>query len=243
MRYSFESPVRFSEVDENAVMTIPALVDYFQDAASLQAEALGIGTAYLAAQKRGWLLLSWQIVIDRLPGIAEQVCSTTWGYSFRHMLANRNFTLTGGNGELCAWANSQWMLFDFANRMPVTVPENERVLYDPEEKLEMEYVSEKIRPIEGVVPERHESFHVDMHHLDTNHHVNNGQYIKMAMSMVPDVKQIRQMRAQYLRQALLGDEISPVVYRKDRTVMISLNSSEGEPYCLVELTIRDEKTV
>jgi len=82
-----------------------------------------------------------------------------------------------------------------------------------------------------------------MHHLDTNHHVNNGQYIKMAMSMVPDVKQIRQMRAQYLRQALLGDEISPVVYRKDRTVMISLNSSEGEPYCLVELTIRDEKTV
>ena len=146
MKYSFESPVRFSEVDENAVMTIPALVNYFQDAASLQSEALGIGTEYLAKQGRGWLLLSWQIVIDHLPKIARRVRSTTWGYSFRQMMANRNFTLTGEEGELYAYANSQWMLFDFRKMRPVAVPEEEQRLYDPEEKLEMHYDPGKIRP-------------------------------------------------------------------------------------------------
>lgn len=240
MKYSFESPVRFSEVDENAVMTIPALVNYFQDAASLQSEALGIGTEYLAKQGRGWLLLSWQIVIDHLPEIARRVRSTTWGYSFRQMMANRNFTLTGEEGELYAYANSQWMLFDFRKMRPVAVPEEEQRLYDPEEKLEMHYDPGKIRPEKEAQVIRHEPFRVDLHHLDTNHHMNNGQYIKMAMSMVPGVTRIREMRAQYRKQALLGDEIIPTVYSMPQKAVISLDDSEGSPYCVVELTEREE---
>lgn len=239
MKYSFVSPVRFSEVDQDAVLAVPSLVNYFQDAASLQSEALGIGTRTLADRGQGWLLLSWQIVIDHLPRIAQKVKTTTWGYQFRHMMALRNFTMTGEDGEPFAHANSQWMLFDFREMKPVFVPEEDQRLYDPEPRLDMNYVSGKIRPPKGAQPEVRDPFRVDVHHLDTNHHVNNGRYIQMAMAAAADVEpgRVSQLRAEYRSQALLGDEITPVVYRAGEVAMISLEDGEGKSYCTVELTL------
>ena len=44
---------------------------------------------------------------------------------------------------------------------------------------------------------------VKKHHLDTNHHVNNGQYVNIAMEHLPDGFAIRRMRAEYKKQAFL----------------------------------------
>ena len=43
-------------------------------------------------------------------------------------------------------------------------------------------------------------------------------------------------RAEYKKQAHLGDKIYPVVYNEGEDVAaISLNNQEGQPYCVVEL--------
>ena len=41
------------------------------------------------------------------------------------------------------------------------------------------------------------------HHLDTNHHVNNCQYICMAEDFLPEDFKVYQMRAEYKMQAKL----------------------------------------
>lgn len=78
--------------------------------------------------------------------------------------------------------------------------------------------------------------------MDTNYHVNNGQYIRIAMECLPagllqkENAHIRQMRAEYKKQAHLGDRIYPVVYSEgEETAAIALNNQEGQPYCVVEL--------
>lgn len=56
-----------------------------------------------------------------------------------------------------------------------------------------------------------EPFAIQKHHLDTHHHVNNCQYIRMAADYLPEGFVIRQMRAEYKKQALLGDIFYPSV--------------------------------
>ena len=56
--------------------------------------------------------------------------------------------------------------------------------YGLEEKLDMEYASRKNNPAGDFLRER-KLFPVQKHHLDTNHHVNNCQYIQMAMDYLP----------------------------------------------------------
>ena len=53
--------------------------------------------------------------------------------------------------------------------------------------------------------------HIQLHHLDSNHHVNNGQYVKLAMSALGEEENISSLRIDYRKQAHLGDTIYPVV--------------------------------
>ena len=71
--------------------------------------------------------------------------------------------------------------------------------------------------------------------LDTNHHVNNGQYVRMAMDYVQEKFEVRQLRVEYKMQALLGDIIYPVVCGGEGTYVVSLNNEDEKPYCIVEI--------
>ena len=43
MVFSFDSTIRYSEVDSKCVLTLEALTNYFQDCSVFQAESLNIG--------------------------------------------------------------------------------------------------------------------------------------------------------------------------------------------------------
>ena len=101
-----------------------------------------------------------------------------------------------------------------------------------EPKLDMEYAPRKI-----VLPESYDeqdSFVVQKHHLDTNHHVNNCQYVQMAMDYLPEKFKIHQMRAEYKQQARLNDVICPASAADDNRTTILLNDQKGDPYAVVE---------
>ena len=46
--YTFDSRIRYSEIDRSGRLSIPAVVDYFQDCSAFQSEELGVGVEYLA---------------------------------------------------------------------------------------------------------------------------------------------------------------------------------------------------
>ena len=50
--YTFDSRIRYSEIDRSGRLSIPAVVDYFQDCSAFQSEELGVGVEYLANKKR-----------------------------------------------------------------------------------------------------------------------------------------------------------------------------------------------
>ena len=83
MVFSFDSTIRYSEVDSKCVLTLEALTNYFQDCSVFQSEALNIGMDYLKHENMAWVLASWQICIDRLPRLDEKVTISTWAYDMK----------------------------------------------------------------------------------------------------------------------------------------------------------------
>jgi len=233
MIFEFESRVRYSEVDERAYLTPAALVNYFQDVCALQGEARGVGVGYLAQHHIAWMLSSWQIEIARMPRLAEKVTAQTWAYDFQAFYGMRNFVLRDGAGELCARANSYWALIDTQTQRPIRVDGRMLEAYPLSEKLDMDYAPRKLpEPADG---REEEPFPIMRHHLDTNRHVNNEQYIAMALLYAPADFRIRTIRAEYRRQAHLGDTICPYVHEEAGKLTVSLRNEESRPYAVVEL--------
>lgn len=230
-KYEFEGRVRYSEIDETGSLSLAGLVNYFQDVSTFQSEELGVGMDYLKRQNLAWILSSWQIVIRRMPKLFEQVRSQTWAYGFQGFYGMRNFVLLDGNGEPAAMANSIWVLYDTKAGRPRKAQSEMMEAYPLGKPLEMEYAPRKIALPQGGSPR--EAFIIGKHQLDTNHHVNNGQYIAMAAEYLPAGFQIRQMRAEYKIQARLHDEVHPVVCAGEREITVGLCNGEGKPYAVV----------
>ena len=105
---------------------------------------------------------------------------------------------------------------------------------EPETRLDLGKAPRKIP-----VPEHLEAVEpvvVARHHLDTNHHVNNAQYVEIAREAVPAGITIREIRADYKKAALLGDVIVPrVACGEDKCYTVVLGSETGEIYAVVWL--------
>ena len=103
----------------------------------------------------------------------------------------------------------------------------------------MEYGSRKMKiPEESV---KMEPFPVCHYHLDTNHHVNNGQYIRMAEEYLPAGFEASRLVVEYRQQAHLHDVIVPYVHQEENRVAVSLCDEEGKPYALLNLIRRDPR--
>lgn len=232
--YTFESRIRYSEVDYQEKLTLAGLLDYFQDCSTFQSEDLGVGLAYMREHGLVWVLNMWQIDIGRFPDLGESVVIGTAPYQMRGFLGYRNFSMTDKNGIQLAAANTIWSLLDMQTGKPVSVPQEISGAYRMEEKMDMEYMPRKITVPEKGCPK--DKIVVAPHHLDTNRHVNNGSYVRMAMDYLPQNMTVKRLRAEYKAQAFLNDEIRPVVCCGDKIITVALNNAAGKPYSVVELT-------
>lgn len=231
--YSFQSRIRYSEVDQNCLLTLDKLIDYFQDCCIFHSESAGLGMEASVEKNCGWMLTGWQIVIDRMPRLMEEVTVSTWPYAFRSCNGWRNFLMQDSRGQSVATADSQWVFVDMQKGRPSVVPEDHLSAYTLEKKMELPGESGRIRVPKDC--QERPSFPVRQDHIDTNHHVNNGQYVKMALAGLPGDLNIHNMRAEYRRQAKLGDEIFPRVKQEDGVWITSLDNEEQKPYAVIEI--------
>ena len=230
--YAFDSRIRYSETDSEGRLTLNALLNYFQDCSTFHSEDVGLGIGYMKEIGQVWVLSAWQIVVNRYPQLGEKVRIVTLPYELKAFLGYRNFAMLDEKGEYIAKANSLWSLLDMTTGKPVAVNEAMHKGYGIDEKLDMDYAPRKITVPEG--GQLLESIVVKKHHLDTNHHVNNGQYVNIAMEYLPDDFLIHQMRAEYKKQAFLDDVLYPCVVSVESGYVVSLRDEEGRPYVSVE---------
>ena len=239
--YTFDSRIRYSEVDKNAELTMESLIDYFQDCSTFQTQDGPASMEYLRKRNLVWVLSSWQIEVIRYPKLCEHVTIGTIPYELKGYFGLRNFFMDTKEGERLAVANSVWTLLDYEKNLPSRITPEIVEGYPIEQRLDMEYADRKIRVPEGEII-KGEEIVVRSNHLDTNNHVNNGQYIRMAIDSLPerDVR-VTSMRAEYKKQAKLGDVLVPEMVKVSKnngmSYTISLKDTQDSPVCVVELVV------
>lgn len=234
MIYQFDSRVRYSEVDMQRNLTLGSIINYFQDCSSFHSESIGQGIDRLRERKRAWFLSSWQIVIGRRPRFGEKITIQTWPYGLRMFYGDRNYAMLDEQGRRLVWANSLWAFVDTETGHPVRAEQEDMDAFGSEEKLDMDYAPRKIRLPLGM--EVRESFQVRKAQIDTNLHVNNGQYVQMAAEYLPEDFQLAQMRAEYKKSAKLDDVILPQVHTEPGLCTVALCGEDGKPYAVVEFS-------
>lgn len=230
--YTFDSRIRYSEVDSEGKLTMAALVNYLQDCSTFQSEDLGIGVNYMKEICRVWVLCSWQIVVERYPALGERVVIGTQPYDLKGFMGFRNFAMLDEQGNYIARANSIWSLLNTETGKPAAVPEIMIERYTRAPRLDMDYADRKIPVPEGGVAQ--EPITVKKHHLDTNHHVNNQQFLNMAMEFLPEGYGIGQVRAEYKKQAFLHDVLVPYVVEDGSRIVVKLTGEDGGTYVIAE---------
>lgn len=232
--YSFNSRIRFSEVNSEKLLTLPSLLDYLQDSCTFQSEDLGVGMDYLEQSHAAWMLSSWQISISRYPEMGEKVTVNTWPYFFKGFYGYRNFTLKDENGKILAGANSIWVFMDTDHMRPSRVPDDLQMVYTEEfgDPLPGEWGDRKVpAPKAG---DRMNPVQVARFHIDTNHHVNNGKYVLVAEEFLPEGFEIGGLRVEYKKAAVLGDILYPCVRAAEQAVTVALTDEAGVPYAVME---------
>mgnify|MGYP000174542892 FL=1 len=207
--YTFDSRIRYSETDETGALSLLGVINYLQDCSTFQSEDIGLGVEYLEEKKRAWLLSSWRIVIDRYPVLGERIKIGTWATSSKGIYGYRDFVIMDQDGNYLVRAESIWFFCDTEKMVPVRVMPEDVAAYGNEEALDLGKAPRKI-----LIPEEYEEgipVIIATHHLDTNHHVNNAQYVDIAREAVPCTKMVKGIRADYKKAAVLGEILVPRV--------------------------------
>ncbi len=241
--YEFNDRVRYSETDETGRLRLSALVNYLQDCSTFHSTDAGLTVERLTEEKRAWLLAYWDIYVDRVPALCENIVIGTSPHDVKGVMAHRNFWIREPAGQYLVRADSIWFCYDTARQRPVKITEEmispfgerRNVLTLPES-------SRKIGLPEAMTVAA--PVLVALHHIDSNHHVNNAQYIAVAadalakameIDVARQLPEIHRIRAEYSKAAVLGNTMVPHIGKTEGGYCVSLQNEEGEVYCNVEI--------
>lgn len=234
MVFEMDEIVRYSQTDRELRLTVPALLDFFQDAATFQAGEAGVGVDVLNANGLGWFLVSWNVEINRLPRHEEHIVVGTFPYRFNSRFGNRNCYIKTPDGEYLAKADSIWAMMDKKQGRIVPIPDFVGKAYTVEDPLPMEYAGRKIALPEAM--EEGEPIPALAEHIDFHGHVNNSKYLAMVQDLIPQ-GELAGFRVEYKGQTRRGDILVPRIGREANRTVIALCVAE-EPRTVIEFVTK-----
>lgn len=230
--FEFSTHIRYSETMHDGLMSLPALIDIFQDCSIFHSEAIGYGPERLKEEKKAWMLTHWHIAVERYPRLGEEIIVGTFPSGFKTVSATRNFYLRDAADSIIARANSTWGFIDLSTGKPVRPSPDHVAAYGLREPLEMPAEARKIALPETLEPCDPIPVRRDL--IDTNEHVNNSQYVRIALGALPTEVRPDCVRVDYKRSAVLGDVLHPQIALEDGRSVVVLADAEGAVYGAVE---------
>lgn len=220
--FRWDSRVLYSQLGPDAALSLPALLDLFQNAATLHAEEKGAGLEYLYSLHRAWLLSRWRVRLGELPRSGQTVTVRTRAYECRRALNRRAFVLEDSQGRLLAQADSLWTLVDTDTGAPADASVIVRPYYTPGPGPDLGDLPRKVQtPAQA---EEGPAFSITSDLLDTNRHVNNVRSVALAMRFLPEDVSFSALAADYHHPLLPHDQVTPLLAATGRGFAVVLRA-------------------
>lgn len=232
--YSLKYKVTTSTCDSEGKLKLFSALQMMQDCSEMWLESEPQVKDYFARENMAQLLASRQVEIIRVPSFKEELTVTTSVYGMKPMFGFRNTFIYDADGKPCYRTWSMGAFVDKANGKLKRVDDAVANSLLIEHQLEMNYKDRRIiLPKEGGTT--FSPIQVMRADIDYNRHVNNANYIRMAMELLPEDFIIKDLRVEYRVAAKLGDRLTPTLFQIENGFIIEL-AIGNEASALVEFT-------
>ena len=225
------------ECSPDGLCTLATLCNYFQEAASLNAAALGFSKADIAAagEDLTWVMTHLRVRVVRYPAWGENVRVLTFPRAARRISASRDFFATDSEGREIARATSEWLVIDMASRRPKSVPPfvsgkantvREPVFGPDAQPARLRWPQDA--PAAATPAFRTVALNAD---IDMNAHVNNVRYIVWLAEMAPAGKKCRDLELVFRSETHAGDTVlGETLVQADGSLLQRLAAPDGREH-------------
>lgn len=200
--------IRSYETDELDRISVRALCQYLQEAASRHARRLGVEGMEYAGRSLSWVLARLRIRLDAMPSWGSEIAITTWPSDVDRLYAYRDFELEREGTPIGA-AVTHWLLIDLDSRKPVRIPEVVSGIELPERERALAEADQ--RPEAPDAPTLVETFSAHRFLIDVNQHVNSAVYLDWAVETIPgevwESHRLSELDVLFRAEATRGDRI------------------------------------
>ncbi len=220
--YSLNYKVTTSTCDSEGKLKLYSALQMMQDCSEMWIDSEPAVKAYFTQENMAQLLASRQVEIIRVPEYKEELTVTTSVYGMKPMFGFRNTFIYDADGKPCYKTWSMGAFVDRSTGKLKRVNEATILAMKLEPELEMNYRDRRI-----ILPKEEGKtlapIRVLRADIDYNKHLNNANYIRMAMEILPEAFVFRGLRMEYRVAAKLGDELTPTLYTIDNGMIIALS--------------------
>lgn len=197
-----------SMCDENSLMSIPALLDMFQDIAGIHADSVGIGALELEEKGLFWIVSKIRLRINRRPLVQEMLEATTWIQPAERVSCERDWALNK-DGEQLAYVRSIWAALRRDNFRPGHMadfyPDADFDIAPPDDKP----FTRMVKNFDGAEPLG--EYRIRSVDIDRGGHMNNVNYVRAMMGCFTCAQlaemDIRELDMQFIQQCYEGETI------------------------------------
>ena len=185
---------------------------------------------YFERENMAQLLASRQVEIVRVPAYKEKLTVTTSVYDMKPMFGFRNTFIYDERGNPCYRTWSMGAFVDKSTGKLKRVDDSVAATLKIEPQLPMNYKDRRIAvpADEGTVCTPVRVMRAD---IDYNRHMNNANYIRMAMELIPEGAEIKGLRVEYRVAAKLGNILSPTLHVIGNGYIVTL--AVGKEICAI----------
>ena len=230
--YSLTYKVTTSTCDSEGKLKLYSALQMMQDCSEMWIDSEPGVKQYFEEQNMTQLLATRQVEVVRVPCYKEELTVTTSVYGMKSMFGFRNTFIYDVEGNPCY---KTWSMGAFVDKTAGKLKRvNEATMQSMtlEPQLEMNYKDRRIT-LPKTDGEALEPISVLRADIDYNKHMNNANYVRIAMELLPNDFQVKGLRVEYRVAAKLGDVLVPTVYEQEQCITVALLTN-GEACAIME---------
>lgn len=230
--YTLDYLVTTSTCDSEGRLKLYSALQMMQDCSEMWIDSEPAARKFFNDNNMTQLLATRQVEVIRVPRFKERLSVTTSIYEVMPMYGFRNTFIRDAQGTPCYRTWSMGAFVDLATGKLARISDDAIASLTLEPKQEMNYRGRRISlpKQDGTVMDPVRVMRAD---IDYNRHMNNANYVRIAMELLPEGFEVRDMRVEYRIAARLDDLLTPTVYSTEGGYIVSL-AVNGQPSAIIE---------
>lgn len=235
---SREFNLRTSDFDLNKNIKPSAVLDLFQEIASVHANELGVGFDNLIQSGLLWVLVRVKFEVVKAPKMHSKIIAKTWPLPAGRVSLQREYLIEDAEGNTLIKGTSEWVTMHVETRKLV----QNGISYPLNEYCEDKNFAERIKKIpdfeangEGA---KIKPSYCD---IDENMHVNNIRYADFVLNAyeTQNREEITAFQLDFHKEVKMGDCVSLFLEKRENTLFAKGENENGEKMFSCSVTFKN----